>query len=469
MATQLKDAPVLDDAIVQELRANVRGAVIGPHDEGYDAARKVWNGMVDKHPALVVRCAGVADVVSAVRFARSQNLLVAVRGGGHSFAGLSTCDGGMVIDLSPMKGIRVDPARRTVRAQGGATWHDLDHETAAFGLATTGGLVSSTGIAGLTLGGGIGWLMRAHGLACDNLVSADVVSADGRCLTASADENADLFWALRGGGGNFGIVTSFEYRLHPVSTVLGGLVLYPAAQAREVLRFYRDFTATAPDELTTLAAFLTAPPAPFIPAHLHGAPMVGVVVCYAGPIDEGNAALRSLRAFGPPAVEMIDAMPYTVLQTLFDHGAPHGLQYYTRSANLRALDDGAIDAVIAHAARVASPLSAIHIHHMQGAVSRVGAGETAYSNRDAAFTLNVIAAWEDPAESPDHMRWVRDLSAAVQPFASGGVYVNFLGDEGEERVRAAYGTATYERLAAVKNSYDPTNVFRLNQNIKPRI
>jgi FAD/FMN-containing dehydrogenase len=467
MIEQQTTAPVLGEATIEEFRASLRGALVGPGDDGYETARRVWNGMFDKRPRLIARCTGVADVISAVQFARSQNLLVAVRGGGHSFPGLSTCDDGLVIDLSPMKGIRVDPQARTARAQPGVTWGEFDRETAAFGLATTGGLVSTTGIAGFTLGGGIGWLMRPYGLTCDNLISADVVTADGRVVTASATENADLFWALRGGGGNFGIVTSFEYRLHPVSMILGGVLFYPAAQAREVLRNYRQFVETAPDQLTTMAAFLTAPPAPFIPAHLQGTPMVGIVVCYAGPIEEGEAAVRSLRAFGPPAVDVVGPMPYTVLQTLFDAGAPHGLLYYSRSDFLPALSDGAIDTLMAQAAAMASPLSAIHLHHMGGAMSRVPAGETAFSNRGAPFTLNTIAAWGDPGESASHMQWVRDLSAAIKPHTTGAVYVNFLGDEGEERVRAAYGASTYDRLAAAKHAYDPTNLFRLNQNIKP--
>ncbi len=469
MVGQLTNAGVLGEATVQDFRTSLRGALIGPDDAGYDEARRVWNGMIDKRPALIARCTGVADVISAVQFARSQHLLVAVRGGGHSFPGLSTCDGGLVIDLSAMTGIWVDPALRTARAQGGVTWGAFDRETAAFGLATTGGLVSTTGIAGLTLGGGIGWLMRTHGLTCDNLLAADVVTADGRVVTASATENADLFWALQGGGGNFGIVTSFEYRLHPMVMVLGGMVLYPAAQARDVLRFYRDFTATAPDELTTLAAFLTAPPAPFIPAPLQGTPMVGVVVCHAGAIAEGEAAVRTLRAFGPPAVDLIGPMPYTVLQTMFDPTAPHGLNYYTKSEYLGGLDDDTIDALTTHATGMASPLTAVHIHHMQGAVSRVGASDTAYSNRQAPYTLNVIAAWADPHESPTHVQWVRALSAAVQPHTTGGVYSNFLGDEGQDRVRAAYGAETYDRLVAAKNQYDPTNLFRLNQNITPMV
>ena len=468
MVDQAMRATILGDATIDELRSGLRGALIAPHDDGYDSARAVWNGMIDRRPALIARCHGVADVIAALRFARSQDLLVAVRGGGHNVAGHAVCDDGLVIDLSPMKGIRVDPAARTARAQAGATWGEFDHETMTFGLATTGGLVSTTGIAGFTLGGGIGWLMRKHGLTCDNLISADVVTADGQFVTCSESENSDLFWGLRGGGGNFGIVTSFEYRLHPLGTVLGGLVLYPAAQAREFLQFYRTFTETVPDELTTMFVRVTAPPAPFIPAHLHGMPVVGMAACYAGSLEEGEAALRPLRAFGTPPVDLIGPMPYSALQSMLDATAPPALHNYWKSDYLGALDDEAIATVVEHAAAMRSPLSQTHIHHLGGAVARAGADATAFGHRTAPYLLNALAIWTDPVESVQHRQWAREFSAAMRPFST-GVYVNFLANEGEAGVRASYEPRAYDRLVELKRRYDPTNVFRLNQNIQPTL
>ncbi len=459
----------IDEAAIKEFKTKLRGELIMPEDSGYDAARKVWNGMIDKHPALIVRCTGVADVISAVKFARTNKLLVAVRGGGHNVAGNAVCDGGIVIDLSRMKGMRVDPAARTARAQAGLTWGDFDHETQAFGLATTGGLISTTGIAGFTLGGGIGWLMRKHGLTCDNLLSADIVTADGRFLTASKTENTDLFWGLRGGGGNFGIATSFEYRLHPVSQVIGGLVLHPAEKSKEVLRFYREYLVKVPDELTSMVTFLTAPPAPFIPEHLHGVAVIGIAVCYSESIEEGKKVVQPLKEFGPPLVDLLGPMPYAALQSMLDAGYPPGLQNYWKAAYLKNISDSAIDTVIDHVARKRSPLSEVHIQHMPRALNSVGADETSFGNRDAAFVLNIIGLWSDPKESEVHTRWAREFFASMEPFSTGGVYVNFLGNEGEKRVMAAYGTAKYERLVALKNKYDPTNFFSLNQNIKPKM
>lgn len=456
---------VLGEATIGELRAQLRGVVITPHDNGYDAARRVWNGMIDRHPSLIVRCAGVADVISAIQFARSQELPVAIRGGGHNVAGHAVCDGGLVVDLSAMKAIRVDSERQVARAEPGLTWNEFDRETQAFGLATTGGLVSTTGIAGFTLGGGIGWLMRKHGLTCDHLLSADVVTADGQFLTASPTEHTDLFWGIRGGGGNFGVVTSFAYQLHPVGPVLGGMVLHPAASARKLLRFYREFTATAPAELTTLAAFITAPPAPFLPTHLHGQPMIGIIACYAGPVDDGEVAIQPLRTFGPPAFAHLGPLPYCALQTMLDAAAPSGLQNYWKSAYLSNLDDSVIDTIIAHAGTMGKPFSAIHLHHLQGAVSRVAGDQSAFAHRDASFVLNIVAMWQDPAENDQHIAWARTFAQAIEPYAA-GVYVNFLGNEGAERVKAAYGT-NYARLADLKRAYDPTNFFHFNQNIPP--
>lgn len=462
---------VLEEAAVEEFKSSLRGELLRPGDEGYDEARAIWNGMIDKRPALIARCTGVADVIDAVNFARTNNLLVSVRGGGHNVAGKAVSDGGLMIDLSLMKGIHVDPKARTARAQPGVTWGDLDRDTQAFGLAAPGGIVSTTGIAGLTLGGGIGWLSRKHGLTSDNLLSVDIVTADGRFLTASEDENADLFWAVRGGGGNFGIVTSFEYRLHPVGPiVVAGLILHPMEKAREFLRFYREYAATAPDELTAIPLLRLAPAAPFLPEDVHGAPVVGVAVLYAGPIEDGQRVVQPLKEFGSPLVDLIGPKPYMAHQTMFDAAAPHGNQYYLKSEYLRSLSDDAIDVIATYGASILSPLSLAAFFHLGGAVSRVAEDDTAFSHRDAAFALNIQASWLDPEESDQHIRWTRDFWTAMQPFSTGGVYVNFLSeDEGEDRVRAAYGAANYERLVALKNKYDPTNLFRLNQNIKPTV
>lgn len=448
----------LGEAVVAGLRAAIRGEVITPNDAGYDEARAVWNGMIDRAPALIVRCTDESDVITAVGFARAHDLLLAVRGGGHSAAGLAVCDGGIVIDLSRMKGIAVDPVRRTVRAQGGVTWGELDRETQTFGLATTGGAISTTGIAGLTLGGGLGWLMRSHGLACDNLLSVEMVTADGRLLTVSEHEHADLLWGVRGGGGNFGIVTSFEFRLHPVETVLAGMLVHPLERAGEVLRFYRDFTRSAPDELTVFASLMTTP---------EGVPVLALVVCYNGPVVAGEEALRPLRSFGPPIADQIAPMPYTQLQSMLDEAFPHGLQVYWRSHFLSGLEDTAVDAIVARIASVSSPLTAVLIEQLGGAVSRVGHDATAFQHRSARFNLAIITRWTDPAGSAPHIAWTRDLWDALRPFAS-GVYVNYLGvEEGQDRVHDAYGATTYERLTRLKAQYDPTNLFRLNQNITP--
>jgi FAD/FMN-containing dehydrogenase len=451
----------IDEAAIQDFRGGLRGALLRPGDEGYDAARQVWNGMIDRRPALLVRCAGVADVIQSVTFARTHNLLVAVRGGGHNITGYAVCDGGLMIDLSPLKGIRVDPVVRTVRAQGGVTWSEFDHETQAFGLATTGGTVASTGIAGLTLGGGLGHLMRRFGVACDNLLSVDIVTADGQLRTASATENADLFWAVRGGGGNFGVVTSLEYRLHPVGPlVLGGIILHPLSQAREVAQFYRAFTSSAPDELTTLLGFLTSP---------DGQPAVAFVVCYSGPLAHGEEVIRPLRAFGTPVADLVAPMPYTAVQALFDPAFPPGRLNYWKSSFLEDLSDAAIETMIAQFSAVPSPLSMATFEQLGGAVSRVGAHETAFSERSARYNLLIASEWVEPAESERNIRWARDFWAAMQPFAKEAVYVNYLDRGEEERIRAAYGAQTYDRMVAVKKTYDPTNLFRLNHNITPTV
>ncbi|HXH84685.1 MAG TPA: FAD-binding oxidoreductase [Candidatus Tectomicrobia bacterium] len=449
----------LDDAAITSLRAGFRGPLLRPGEAGYDAARRVDNAMIDRRPALIARCAGVADVLAAVRFARERDVVVSVRGGGHNVAGNAVCDGGLMIDLSPMKGVRVDPVARTARAAPGVTWGEFDHETQAFGLATTGGVISTTGIAGLTLGGGVGWLNGRFGLACDNLVGADVVTADGRLLRASEAEHADLFWALRGGGGNFGIVTSFEYRLHEVGpVVLAGPVFHPAQRAREVLRFYREFVATEPDELTTYAGLLTGP---------DGTPLVGMVPVYAGPPERGAALVEPLRKFGPPLVDQVGPMPYLAVQQMFDPAFPPGRYNYWKSSLAPRVSDALIDAILEHMARVPSPHSAVMLEHYHGAYARRRPDETAYRHRAPVFDVVIIANWTDPADTEKNVAWARSLFQAVQPQVSPDNYVNFLGaDEGADRVRAAYG-ANYDRLAALKRTYDPTNFFRMNQNIRP--
>lgn len=452
------------------LRKDFTGELLHPGDDGYETARRIWNGAIDRRPALIARCTGPDDVISAVRFARSEGLLVAVRGGGHNVAGTAVCDDGLMIDLSPMKGIAVDPARRVARVQPGVLWGELDHETQAFGLAVPGGIVTHTGVAGLTLGGGIGWLMRRHGLTCDSLLSADVVTAEGRQVTVSETEHPDLFWGVRGGGGNFGIVTSFEFRLHSVGpTVLAGLLLHPAEQVREVLDFYRAFAASAPDALTTILTFRHAPALPTIPSHLHGVPVVSLGVCYAGPIEEGQRVVEPLRAFGTPLVDLIGPSAYTAHQSMLDVSVPHGLLYYWKSHYLPDLTDGAIDAIAEHAWRAPSLKSFAIMFQLGGTIAQRGDDEAAFTGRAAAYALNLNSVWTEPAETGQHERWVRNFWDAMLPFTHGGVYVNFLGDEGEQRVRAAYGPQKYKRLVALKNRYDPTNFFQLNQNVRPTV
>ena len=454
---------------LERLRESFRGPLIDPDDEGYDAARAIWNGAIDRRPACVACCTGVADVVAAIRFARERDLLVAVRSGGHGVGGHAVCDGGLVIDLSPMKGIRVDPAARTARAEAGVLWGELDRETQLHGLATVGGIVTHTGIAGLTLGGGIGWLTRKHGATVDNLLSVDLVTAEGEILTVNGDENPDLFWGIRGGGGNFGVVTSFEYRLHSVGPiVLAGPVFYPFEDAPEVLRFYREFIATAPDELTTIFELSVAPPLPFLPEEVHGKPIVMVGACYAGSPDEGAEVVRPLKQFGRPIADLLEPKPYTALQSMFDPLVPHGWHRYWKSVELPPLTDDAIDTLVEHAAAVTSPRSYCIVFQLGGALARVGEDETAFSQRDAAHNVNVNAVWtEDDPECERHVAWACDFFSAMEPHAGGRVYVNFLGDEGAARVRQAYGDRQYERLVALKRAYDPTNFFRLNQNIEP--
>jgi FAD/FMN-containing dehydrogenase len=463
-----RSAVMADD--IDVLRQVIEGEVIRPGDRVYDDARKVWNGAVDRRPGAIVRCAEVSDVVAAVRLARERDLLVSVRGGGHGVGGHAVCDGGLVIDLSPMKAIDVEPSRRTARAEAGVLWGEFDRETQVFGLATTGGVVTHTGIAGLTLGGGIGWLMHKHGATVDNLLSAEVVTAEGDVVMASADEHPDLFWAIRGGGGNFGVVTSFEYRLHAVGPhVLAGPIFHALEDAPELLGFYRDFIAHSPDELTTIFNLRRAPSLPLLPPELHGRPVAMVVVCYAGTLREGEPVLRPLQAFGSPLFDAIQARPYTSLQSMFDATVPHGWHYYWKSAELPPLSDGAIETLIERAAVQTSPLSYCITFHLGGAVSRVGDDETAFGQRDAAHIVNINAVWTEGDDEPErHVNWARRFHDALEPFASDRVYVNFLGEEGTERVRSAYGDEKYERLTALKEKWDPSNFLRHNQNIEPR-
>jgi FAD/FMN-containing dehydrogenase len=464
MATQ----GVLGAATLKEFEDGLHGSLVRPGDDSYDEARSIWNGVHDCRPAVIARCADAADVRHAVGFARSEGLEVAVRGGGHSIPGFSTCDDGIVIDLSPMKGIEVDVAGRTATAEGGVLWQEFDAATQEHGLATTGGLVSTTGIAGFTLGGGIGWLMRKHGLACDNLRSAEVVTADGQVLTASETENADLFWGLRGGGGNFGIVTAFEFDLHPVGpTVTAGAVFYPGERAEEIMRFYRDFVRDLPDELTTLVNLLTAPPAPFLPEAWHGKKLVALIGCYSGDADEGAKAMQPLRELGDPVADLVGPMPYVQMQSLIDALWPHGTKAYMKAGYLRELDDHAIETAAHHHQEATSPASEIHIQHFGGAVARVGEGATAYGERQAPFVLNAIAVSHEPGALDTHVEWAQRFYAAIEPSLTGGAYINFLSAEGGERVQAAYGAEKFARLRALKDRYDPTNLFRLNQNIPP--
>jgi FAD/FMN-containing dehydrogenase len=413
-----------------------------------------------------VRCAGAADVVAAVAFARRLRLTVAVRGGSHNVAGNATCDGGVVIDLSPMKQVRIDAEAGTARAQGGLTWGELDQETQAAGLATTGGLVSTTGVAGFTLGGGIGWLMRKHGLACDNMIGAEVVTADGETVHASEAENAELLWGLRGGGGNFGVVTEFEFRLHPVSQVYGGMLGWPADAARDVLPVWRDWIRETPDELCTLAAFLYAPPEPFIPPEVHGSPIFAIACFHLDPEGTAEADLRPLRDLNP-AVDVLGPMPYAAIQGMFDAGAPRGSRNYWRSGYVDALSDEAIDTLLSFTGGIPAPMGQLHIHQLGGAMSRVPPGATAFGNRGAGFLLNYIGLWLDATEDESNTAWVRAASDAMEAYGTGARYVNFLADDGEAAVRSAYEAETFTRLQNLKARYDPTNFFQLNQNIKP--
>ncbi len=453
---------MLKPAAIQDFKQNLRGELLLPSDVGYGEARKVWNGMIDKRPALIARCAGVADVKNCVNFAQANDLLLAVRGGGHNVAGNAVCDDGLVLDLSHMKSVRVDLARRRARAEPGVTWREFDRETQAFGLATTGGQISTTGIAGLTLGGGWGYLARQYGLTCDNLLSVDLLTPNGQFVTASVAENPDLFWGLRGGGGNFGVVTSFEYQLHPVGQVLGGIVAYPFGKAKEALKLFRDFTSSAPDEMASGIVLITLP---------DGTAVAGIVVCYTGPLAEGERLLKPLRVFGPPLMDQIGPIPYTAAQQLIDAFYPFGLQSYWKSSFLKEVSNDVIDIMAAYCAKRPSPMChGLIEHQLGGAVRRADREATAFAHRDVEYSFMALGVCADPAEGVKCARWAREFWEVMQPCSTGGVYVNYLGreaDEGPERIKAAYGSDKYARLVALKNRYDPGNLFRLNQNIKP--
>lgn len=443
------------------------GRLITPRDDGYDKARSVWNGAVDRYPQYIARCSDAADVAAVLRFARARELPVAIKGGGHGVAGTAVCDDGVVIDLSAMKSITVDPTSRTARAHAGVLWGELDRSTQAFGLATTGGTMSRTGISGLTLGGGIGWLMRRHGLTIDNLQSVEVVTAEGEIETASDREHADLFWALRGGGGNFGVVTSFTYRLHPVGEVLAGPVIWALDDAPEILRFYREFAAAAPRAVNTVVGMRKAPPAPFLPVELHHRPICMIALLWLGDPEEGERALAPMRTAGRPLLDLVAVRPYTDLQTMFDAGAPDGWHYYWKSAVLGTLNDAVIDTTVEHAARVESPLSYAALFQLGGAVEDIAEDDTAYSHRGALHNLTINAVWRPNQPVADRMiAWTREFFGAIEPNQT-GAYVNFLDRDDQNRVQAAYGDRKYQRLADLKRLYDPDNIFQLNHNIKP--
>ncbi|HXZ31197.1 MAG TPA: FAD-binding oxidoreductase [Terriglobales bacterium] len=452
---------------VDQLKSSFRGELIQPTDSTYESTRKVYNGMIDKRPRLIARCADVADVIATVRFGTANGMLTAIRGGGHNGAGLGTCDDGLVIDLSRMKGVRVDPSGRTARVAPGCVWGDVDHATHAFGMATPSGFISSTGVSGLTLGGGIGYLTRRYGLTIDSLLSVDVVLADGRFVTANVKENEDLFWAVRGGGGNFGVVTSFEFRLHPVSTVQFGPTFWPLEQAAEVLRSYREFIQAAPEEVNGFFAFLVVPPAPMFPESLHMKKVCAIVWCYTGTLEDADRATRPMRSVGKPLLDAVGPAPFPTAQSTFDALFVPGLQWYWRADYFKELSDAAIAKHVEHGSKLPTMLSTMHLYPVNGAAQRVGKNETAYSFREALFAEVIVGVDPDPANAAKITDWCKSYYDALHPFAAGGAYVNFMMDEGQERVQASFRD-NYARLARIKDKYDPTNFFRVNQNIKPK-
>jgi FAD/FMN-containing dehydrogenase len=450
------------------LKSSLRGELIQPGDEGYDAARKVYNAMIDKRPALIARCADVADVITAVNFGRENGLLVSIRGGGHNAGGLGVCDDGLVIDLSFIRYTHVDPETRTVRVGGGCTWGDVDHATHAFDLAVPSGIISTTGVGGLTLGGGLGYLTRKCGLAIDNLIAADIVLADGRFVTADEKQHADLFWALRGGGGNFGVVTSFVFKAHPISTVYAGPMLWELSQAPEVMKWYREVIMQAPDDLNGFFAFLTVPPGPPFPEHLYNKKMCGVVWCYTGPMEQAEETFKPIREKFPPALDFVGPIPQPALQSMFDALYPPGLQWYWKADFVNELSDEAIRLHIQHGSQLPTMQSTMHLYPVNGAAQRVGKHDTAWSYREATWAEVIVGVDPDPAKKDLIVDWARTYWDDVHPYSAGGAYVNFMMEEGEERVKSSYRD-NYQRLAAIKHTYDPTNFFRVNQNIKPAI
>ena len=451
---------------IDQFKASLRGELIQPHDEGYDAARKVYNGMIDRRPRFIARCSDVGDIISAVKFARENNLLVAIRGGGHNGAGLGVCDDGLVIDLSRRRGIRADPKKRTVQVESGCTWGDVDHATQPFGLAVPAGIVSTTGVAGLTLGGGHGYLTRKFGLTIDNLLEADVVLADGSFVTANAQENEDLYWAMRGGGGNFGVTTSFTFKAHPVSTVYAGPMLWHLDKAVEVMKWYREFITKAPEDLYGFFAFLNVPPGPPFPENLHGKTMCGVVWCYCGSMDKAEEVFRPIRKIGPPAVDFVGPMPYPALQSFLDPLLPPGLQWYWKGDFVNELSDEAIKLHMKYGSELPSLLSTMHIYPIDGAPQRVGKKDTAFSYREAKWSMVIAGIDPDPANKDRITKWAKTYWEALHPYSAGGAYVNFMMEEGQNRVEATYRD-NYKRLSQIKRKYDPTNLFRVNQNIPP--
>jgi FAD/FMN-containing dehydrogenase len=452
---------------LQAFRTGFKGAVLAPEDAAYEETRKIWNAMIDRRPGLIARCTGTVDVVQAVRLARKHKLLLSVRGGGHNIAGLAVCDGGLMIDLSAMRGVWVDPAGRTARAQAGCTLADVDRETQLHGQAAVLGFVSATGIAGLTVGGGFGYLTRRHGWTCDNLLSMEVVNADAQVLRVSARENEDLFWALRGGSGNFGIATSFEYVLHPVGPeILGGAIAWRGEDAKQVLETYREFSAAAPRELTTVAALRIAPPAPWLPKEVHGKPIAALFICHTGKVEDGEALVAPLRKLGQPVADIVMRRPYTQMQSLLDATQPKGRRYYWKSHYMAKLTRESDELAIAHAARIASPHSAIMMFQIQGALGELGPDHSPAGNRDASYVLNVAGSWEKPEDDAVNIKWARDCFEATRPFSTGGTYINFLTEEeGADRIEAAYGRSTLEKLAAIKRKYDPEDLFRHTKRV----
>ncbi|SYZ74434.1 FAD linked oxidase domain protein [Candidatus Zixiibacteriota bacterium] len=461
-----RDSGTLDQKAISSFKSSIRGEILIRGDAGYEKARKVFNGMIDRFPAVIARCVNVADVMASVNFAREHDLALSVRGGGHNVTGFATNDGGLVIDLSPMKGIRIDPDEQVAYIEGGCTWGDVDHATHAFGLATAGGIISTTGVGGLTLGGGVGHLTRRCGLSIDNLISADVVTADGHLVRAGAKENSDLYWALRGGGGNFGVITSFEFRLHPVGTVLAGPILYPLEKGREALKFYRDFMNNAPDNINAFFAYLIVPPGDPFPANLQNKTVCAVVVCCSGDLEKAEKTIKPLRQFGPPLLDMVGALPFPAVQSMFDGLVPSGLQNYWKADFVNDLTDDIIDAHVKYGPGIPTFNSALHIYPVSGAANRVGKGETAYNYRDAKYVHVIAAMYPNPSDTEKNMKWVRDYWESLHPHSSGGAYVNFMMDEGEDRIAATYRD-NFSRLALIKRKYDPDNLFRMNQNIKP--